>query len=175
MPLSTWVRKWMIFQKFFDQAGLIGQNGQTGIHLIQQEGGWSLLPPTRNPSHQRYIDTDFAAHLETDISWASQAVCKGLTHVFFGPPAERPERRTEREAIAASYCMACPVVHPCRDSARLNREHGFWGCENDEQRAAAGYSPRSPSRRAVIQARDFARHQGLGPVDDDQPAHKNLL
>ena len=113
------------------------------------------------------MDTDFALHPEAESSWVDDALCKGLTHVFFGPPAERPERRTEREAVAASYCEACPVLVPCRDSARLNREHGFWGCENDEQRAAAGYSPRSPSRRAVIQARDNARRQGLGPANDD--------
>jgi WhiB family redox-sensing transcriptional regulator len=103
------------------------------------------------------MDTEFLLHPETDVSWTEQAICKGLTHVFFGPPAERPERRVEREAIAASYCLACPVMATCRQTARLNREHGFWGCENDEQRAAAGYAPRSPSRRAVIEARDSAR------------------
>lgn len=103
------------------------------------------------------MDTDFVLHPDTDTSWADDAICKGLTHVFFGPAAERPERRREREAIAANYCMACPVMLVCRQNARLNREHGFWGCENDEQRAAAGYAPRSPSRRAVIQARDAAR------------------
>lgn len=103
------------------------------------------------------METEFALHPETDSSWADNAICSGLTHVFFGPPAERPERRVEREAIAASYCMACPVMLACRSNARLNREHGFWGCENDEERAAAGYAPRSPSRRAVIHARDSAR------------------
>lgn len=103
------------------------------------------------------METEFSLHPDTDSSWTEQVICKGLTHVFFGPAAERPERRAEREAIAATYCMACPVVLACRLNARLNREHGFWGCENDEERAAAGYSPRSPSRRAVIQARDSAR------------------
>jgi len=103
------------------------------------------------------METQFAQHPETNANWPDSAICKGLTHVFFGPAAERPERRAEREAIAATYCMACPVLMPCRLSARLNREHGFWGCENDEERAAAGYAPRSPSRRAVIEARDAAR------------------
>jgi len=100
------------------------------------------------------MDTEFSIHPDTDASWSDAALCKGLTHVFFGPPAERPERRVEREAIAASYCLACPVAIPCRRTARINREHGYWGAENDEERAAAGYTPRSPSRRAVIQARD---------------------
>ena len=102
------------------------------------------------------MDTDYALHPETSSDWADRGVCKGLTHVFFGPAAERPERRVEREAIAAAYCQSCPVMIECRSTARLNREHGFWGCENDEQRAAAGYAPRSPSRRAVVQARDQA-------------------
>lgn len=105
------------------------------------------------------MDTEFTAHPDTDISWQEEAVCKGLTEVFFGPSAERPERRVEREALAKSYCLSCPVMLPCRRTARLNREHGFWGAENDEERAAAGFAPRSPSRRSVIQARDNARRQ----------------
>lgn len=112
------------------------------------------------------MDAEFALHPETDSDWAEQAICKGLTEVFFGPAAERPERRVEREAIARSYCSACPVQIPCVRYARLNREHGFWGGENDEQRAAAGFAPRSPSRRAVIQARDNARRLlGDEPID----------
>ena len=103
------------------------------------------------------MEIEFALHPKTDTSWSTEGICQGLTHVFFGPAAERPERRVEREAIASSYCMSCPVMLQCRETARLNREHGFWGCENDEERAAAGFAPRSPSRRAVIQARDGAR------------------
>ncbi len=93
---------------------------------------------------------------DTDPSWAAHAICQGLTEVFFGPAAERPERRVEREALARSYCVTCPVMIPCRDSARVNLEHGIWGGENDEERAAAGFAPRSPSRRSVIEARDKA-------------------
>ncbi len=103
------------------------------------------------------MDVEFALHPETTIDWADEGICKGLTHVFFGAAAERPERRVERETIATSYCMACPVLLECRTAARLNREHGFWGGENDEERAAAGFAPRSPSRRAVIAARDSAK------------------
>jgi hypothetical protein len=36
--------------------------------------------------------------------------------------------------------------------ARDNRENGFWGGENEEERAAAGHSPRSISRRSVQDA-----------------------
>ncbi len=103
------------------------------------------------------MEVEFTLHPESTAKWADEGICKGLTHVFFGPAAERPERRVEREAIAASYCMSCPVATECRTSARLNREHGFWGGENDEERAAAGFAPRSPSRRAVIAARDQAK------------------
>lgn len=85
--------------------------------------------------------------------WQVDALCRGVTHLFFGPSSERPERRAEREAVARSYCMVCPVKLECRESARLQLEHGFWGGENDEERAAAGFVPRSPSRRAVLAAR----------------------
>lgn len=121
------------------------------------------------------MEIEFALHPKTDTTWAEHGICKGLTHVFFGPAAERPERRVEREAIAASYCMSCPVMLQCRETARLNREHGFWGCENDEERAAAGYAPRSPSRRAVIQARDRARRTGVTAEAAPDHAEMELL
>jgi WhiB family redox-sensing transcriptional regulator len=98
------------------------------------------------------MDTEFTLHPDTDTAWRDLAMCKGLPHVFFGPAAERPERRVEREAVARAYCRTCPVMLPCRRTARLNHEHGFWGAENDEERAAAGYAPRSISRRAVQEA-----------------------
>ncbi len=121
------------------------------------------------------MDIDFELHPKTDTTWADDGICQGLTHVFFGPAAERPERRVEREAIAASYCMSCPVMLQCRETARLNREHGFWGCENDEERAAAGFAPRSPSRRAVIQARDNARRIAGQNGHTDEARERELL
>lgn len=119
------------------------------------------------------MDTEFALlHAETDTEWRHQALCNGMTLVFFGPAAERPERRVEREALAKSFCRACPSVLPCRRAGRVNREHGIWGGENDEERAAAGYAPRSPSRRSVIQARDNSRQVAepaeLMSLDDEQ-------
>ncbi len=128
--------------------------------------------PTREPTDEGVpMDTEFTNHPETDMSWQDEAVCSGAMQVFFGPEAERPERRVEREALARTYCESCPVMLPCRRSARLNHEHGIWGGENDEQRAAAGYAPRSPSRRSVILARDNARQVTSGAraaiVDDN--------
>lgn len=81
--------------------------------------------------------------------WMDNAACKGRLELFFGIAGERPERRVRREAAARLICASCPVMHPCRSLARRNRENGFWGGENEEERAAAGYPPRSISRRAV--------------------------
>lgn len=83
--------------------------------------------------------------------WASNALCTGKADLFFAPPGERRTRRTKREALARSYCINCKALLPCRSWARENREHGFWGGESEEQRAALGYPPRSPSRRAVAE------------------------
>ncbi len=114
------------------------------------------------------MDTEFAVlYTDTDAEWREQALCTGMTLVFFGPAAERPERRVEREALARSFCRVCPAMLPCRRAGRLNREHGIWGGENDEERAAAGYAPRSPSRRSVIQARDSYRQRADEPEPDD--------
>jgi WhiB family redox-sensing transcriptional regulator len=84
-----------------------------------------------------------------DTTWMDRAACKGRVDLFFGIAGERPERRVRREATARQVCATCPVVEPCRQAARLNRESGFWGGETEEERAKAGYAPRSVSRRAV--------------------------
>jgi WhiB family redox-sensing transcriptional regulator len=84
--------------------------------------------------------------------WMALAACKGKTGLFFGIAGERPERRARREASARRVCAACPVIAECRATARANRENGFWGGESEEERAAAGFPPRSISRRAVQEA-----------------------
>ncbi len=124
------------------------------------------------------MDTEFALlFTETDTEWREQALCTDMTLVFFGPAAERPERRVEREALARSFCRVCPSVLPCRRAGRMNREHGIWGGENDEERAAAGYAPRSPSRRSVIQARDNSRQVAeASPLESiDEDGNSDLL
>ena len=90
-----------------------------------------------------------AALTARDSAWMEQAACTGRTDLFFGIAGERPERRARREAKARRLCLACPVLLPCRTAARVNRENGFWGGESEEERAAAGYPPRSISRRSV--------------------------
>jgi WhiB family redox-sensing transcriptional regulator len=69
--------------------------------------------------------------------WMELGCCKGQTQYFFAPHGEQQEAREAREAIAASICGGCSVIDVCREYARRNREQGFWGGENDEQRIAA--------------------------------------
>ena len=98
--------------------------------------------------------TDFALPdlASPDDEWMGQAACKGRTNLFFGIAGERPERRIRRERSARGVCDSCAVMAPCRERARAGRENGFWGGESEEERAAAGYPPRSISRRSVQQA-----------------------
>jgi WhiB family redox-sensing transcriptional regulator len=77
-------------------------------------------------------------------AWMEHGRCAGKTHLFFPPLAERPQARVRREAKAARICAECPVLVECRLFARLNREHGFWGGESEEERIAAGYALPAP-------------------------------
>jgi WhiB family redox-sensing transcriptional regulator len=91
----------------------------------------SLNPP---------LETEFEPCLPGG-EWVSKARCRGSTHLFFAPNRERPGRRARRESAARALCNTCPVLLPCRDWARANREYGFWGGESEDERAAAGYRP----------------------------------
>jgi WhiB family redox-sensing transcriptional regulator len=86
--------------------------------------------------------------------WALLANCKGKTHLFFAPHGEKPEARARREAIAYRYCATCSVQEPCRAWGREHHENGVWGGENEEDRALAGFAPRSINRRSVAEARN---------------------
>ena len=72
--------------------------------------------------------------------WQEFAVCKGYTRLFFAPVAERPQARDRREAKARVLCNLCPVQDQCREHARGNREYGYWGGENEEDRYVLGYT-----------------------------------
>ncbi|MHB8670690.1 MAG: WhiB family transcriptional regulator [Acidimicrobiales bacterium] len=78
--------------------------------------------------------------------WMEDAACLGQAHLFFGPVREREDSRLEREGRARSVCMGCRVLGECRAYARRTAEVGFWGGENDEERAAAR---RSRSARSL--------------------------
>lgn len=75
----------------------------------------------------------------TEDDWMASAACKGLTHLFFPPPAERPQARERREATAREVCASCTVRLVCRGFARDEHEYGFWGGESEDERHAAGY------------------------------------
>jgi WhiB family transcriptional regulator, redox-sensing transcriptional regulator len=75
----------------------------------------------------------------TDDSWMQAGACRGLSHLFFPAPAERPQARFRREAMAREVCHNCPVLEPCRDFARREHEYGFWGGESEEERHQAGF------------------------------------
>lgn len=77
--------------------------------------------------------------IATDDRWMQRAACKGLTHLFFPPPAERPQARDRREAAAEAICSSCAVQSICQSFARENHEYGFWGGESEDARHAAGY------------------------------------
>ncbi len=54
-----------------------------------------------------------------------------------------------RESKARAICTECPVLEPCRDWAREQREYGFWGGESEEERAAAGFRVDMPVGRVA--------------------------
>ena len=83
------------------------------------------------------------------LAWTGEAACQGRTELFFAPAGERPEARVVREGRARAVCMECPVLGPCRDWARENREYGFWGGESEEERAAAGFRVDMPVGRVA--------------------------
>ena len=108
-----------------------------------------------------FLETVAEQLLAEPPAWHERAMCRGRTDLFFAAGGERDGRRKRREALARAYCNCCPVADDCRLAGREGREHGLWGAENDEQRAAAGFGPRSPHRRAVASAARRARESGL--------------
>jgi WhiB family redox-sensing transcriptional regulator len=83
------------------------------------------------------------------LAWTIDAACEGRTELFFAPAGERPEARVVREGKARAVCTEGPVLAPCRDWARENREYGFWGGESEEERAAAGFRVDMPVGRVA--------------------------
>ena len=75
----------------------------------------------------------------TDDRWMNEGACRGLTHLYFPPPAERPQARDRREATARQVCGSCTVNEDCREFARANHEYGLWGGESEDERHAAGF------------------------------------
>ncbi len=82
---------------------------------------------------------DFDNRVDHDKSWMDAGACKGLTHLFFPAPAERPQARERREATAKELCTGCTVQMSCMEFARERHEYGYWGGESEDERHAAGY------------------------------------
>jgi WhiB family redox-sensing transcriptional regulator len=76
---------------------------------------------------------------QTEDDWMQRGACKGLTHLFFPSPAERPQARERREAAAREVCHSCTVATTCQEYARDHHEYGFWGGESEDERHAAGF------------------------------------
>lgn len=123
----------------------------------------SFLNTNRPPLTLPFVRTATMSALESlfleiapSINWMDHAVCKGRTHLFFPPKAERPQARVRREAQARLLCRTCPVNVDCQNFARGNREYGFWGGESEEERHLAGFTVAAPigvrarSQRAVV-------------------------
>lgn len=96
------------------------------------------------------VETLFHRQISDD-RWMQAAACKGLTHLFFPAPAERPQARERREAMAKAVCTSCAVDSSCREFARVNHEYGFWGAESEDERHEAGFRLIAP---IGVRARD---------------------
>ena len=77
--------------------------------------------------------------IATEDDWMRDGACRGLTHLFFPPAAERPQARERREAGAREVCAGCTVRLDCMAFARDHHEYGFWGGESEDERHAAGF------------------------------------
>lgn len=89
-------------------------------------------------------ETEAPTRIAQDDDWRDQANCTGKLSLFFAKKAERPQARARREAKANALCQECPVIEPCRDFARENREYGFWAGESEEDRHLLGYTVSAP-------------------------------
>lgn len=98
--------------------------------------------------------------LVPEDAWHEFALCRGDRALFFAANGERPERRRRRELEAKQVCARCPVVEICRDEGRRRREHGVWGGETEDERAALGYAPHRASRRLRVVADGTVGSQG---------------
>lgn len=78
--------------------------------------------------------------MSQDLSWFSEAACKGQSELFYEPPMkETSQVRRKRERSAVVICNSCPVKDLCRQYGRDNGELGIWGGETETERWSAGY------------------------------------
>lgn len=92
--------------------------------------------------------------MDDDIKWFENANCKGKSSIFFESTFDKPVDKRQKEKQAAAICSKCSVTDECKEYARRNGEHGFWGGESEDQRYAIGYL-----KDPVLHRRDRARRQ----------------
>ncbi len=102
--------------------------------------------------------------IATDDDWMREGACRGLTHLFFPPAAERPQARERREAGAKQVCASCTVRTDCMDFAREHHEYGFWGGESEDERHAAGFRLIAPIGVQGTAARQLERRRDVFDV-----------
>jgi WhiB family redox-sensing transcriptional regulator len=105
--------------------------------LGKQQRKLRRSPPVGTEEGAVVADVVYLMPRWTQQDWMAEAACKGQTALFFAPHGEQAEARGVREAQARAICLECPALNPCREYARRNREQGFWGAENDEDRMEA--------------------------------------
>jgi len=113
--------------------------------------------------------------LSDDLSWMNKASCKGLTHIFYGKYAERPQATLKREAKAKAICNTCPVFQQCREYAREHMELGYWAGENEYDRYLSLPSERVPSAhsRALRTYTRRLRHMRATQHQEDSETYQD--
>lgn len=100
-----------------------------------------LLSSPSEPVTQYAQTFEHAKNADVSLEWRNQAVCRGLTALFFAHVGEASSQKNLREAKAKTVCDNCPVKIQCRKEARENREYGYWGGESEEERRIKGVKP----------------------------------
>jgi WhiB family redox-sensing transcriptional regulator len=97
------------------------------------------MTPMESPGRVEFVMHKDGTREVAREDWMKGAACRGLSHLFFPAPAERPQARERREGTARMVCGTCNVRVLCQEFARRNHEYGFWGGESEDERHAAGY------------------------------------
>jgi ABC-type transport system involved in cytochrome c biogenesis permease subunit len=86
--------------------------------------------------------------------WRFQAACRGLpSTLFFGPSAERPRQRRQREAATKAVCARCQVRDLCAAYAFAYQErYGIWGGLTERERLKAWADHGAPGHRQCHRA-----------------------
>lgn len=99
-----------------------------------------------------------------DLSWQDEAACAGRTSEMY--PVD-----DAGEAAAKAICARCPVVEPCAEAARVNREPaGVWGGQTPTERSGrpAEHYRKNGAREATLAKAEKAaamRERGMSRAE----------